>query len=645
MTELQKKRMTDLVAQLNDYAYKYYVLDNPTVADNVYDKLYDELVALESETGFVFDDSPTRKVGGDPIKEFVRHTHISRLYSLDKCRTFDELRAWAEKIRKAVGDVEYTLEYKLDGLTLMLTYRNGKYSGASTRGNGIVGEDVTEQARTIRSIPSSIPFDGVVEAKGECIMRRSTFRKYNETALEPLKNPRNAAAGAVRNLDPKVTALRNLDLIFYDVNYIDPPQVNSQADGIKWLQNHRFKTEKLSITSDIEQIIAQIAQIDRDKLDFDIDGMVVKVNDYSVRDKLGFTDKFPRWAIAYKFEAEETTTVVRDVVWQVGRTGKLTPLALLEPVELFGATISRATLNNYADICRKKVKIGSTVFIRRSNDVIPEILATVENTGEREVSRPSVCPACGAELYENGAHIFCPNEYGCRPQIVARLAHFSSKQCMDIDGLSEKTLALFFDKLNIRKAYELYDLKREDLLELDTFKDKKADNIIGAIRNSRKVKLSAFISALGIPNVGRKLAEDLAEFYGSLEKLRKATAEELAEIDDIGGIVANDICGFFVAHAADIDALLGKGIEFESVARVTGIFSGKNVVLTGTLSSMSRGEASAEIEKRGGKIQSAVTKDTNLVVVGEKAGSKLAKAQAIGIEILDESGFLSLLNA
>ena len=645
MTEKQKTRMTALVAQLNDYAYKYYVLDNPEVADNVYDKLYDELVALESETGFVLDDSPTRKVGGDPIKEFVRHTHISRLYSLDKCRGFDELRAWDEKIRKVVGEVEYTLEYKLDGLTLVLTYENGRYAGASTRGNGVVGEDVTEQARTIRSIPASVAFDGRAEIKGECIMRRSAFRKYNETAAEPLKNPRNAAAGAIRNLDPKITASRNLDLIFYDVNYIDPQIVRSQAKGIEWLKDHKFKTEKLTITSDIERIICEISAVERDKLDYDIDGMVVKVNDYAVREQLGFTDKFPRWAIAYKFEAEETTTVVKDVIWQVGRTGKLTPLALLEPVELCGATVKRATLNNYADVCRKKVRTGSTVFIRRSNDVIPEILAAVEGTGDKEIVKPAVCPACGAELYENGAHIFCPNEYGCRPQIIARLSHFVSKPCMDIDGLSEKTLALFFDKLGIGKAYELYDLKREDLIELDSFKDKKADNIIAAIDKSRNVRLSAFINALGIPNVGKKLAEDLADVYGSLDDLRAARAEELAGIDDIGEIVAADICAYFAKHGEFIDKLLGKGIVFEAPVKIDGIFSGKNVVLTGTLSAMTRGEAAAEIEKRGGKIQQAVTKATDLIVVGENAGSKLAKAQKLGVEIMDESGFLSLLNA
>lgn len=636
--------MKELVSQLNDYAYRYYVLDEPVVADNVYDRLYDELSALERDLGVVLEDSPTRKVGGDPIKEFVSHAHLARLYSLDKCRSFDELRAWDEKVRKAVGTAEYSLEYKLDGLTLVLTYDHGRYAGASTRGNGVVGEDVTEQARTIRSIPSAIDFDGVAEVKGECIMRRSAFRKYNETATDVLKNPRNAAAGAIRNLDPKITASRNLDLVFYDVNYIAPNILNSQVSGIEWLKSHKFKTDKLTITSDIEQIISEIAAVDRDKLDFEIDGMVIKVNDYASREKLGFTDKFPRWAIAYKFEAEETTTSVKDIVWQVGRTGKLTPLAIVEPVELCGATVKRATLNNYGDICRKKVRLGSTVFIRRSNDVIPEILASVDGTGQGEIERPTVCPACGAELYENGAHIFCPNEDGCRPQIVARLTHFVSKSCMDIDGLSEKTLALFYDNLGMRNASELFDLTREDLIKLDSFKDKKADNIINAIERSRKTKLSAFINALGIPNVGKKLAEDLADIYGDLDGLRTAKVEELSKIDDIGEIVAGDIVGYFATHGGVVDKLLDKGITFEKQMRAEGVFSGKNVVLTGSLSEMTRGEATAEIEKRGGRVQSAVTKSTDLVVVGESAGNKLDKARKLGVEIVDERGFLSLLN-
>ena len=639
------KEIKELVAKLNDLAYRYYVLDDPIVADNVYDGLYDKLVALERETGFVAPDSPTRKVGGEPLKEFGTHEHLNRLYSLDKCQSLDELRAWDAKIKKAVGETEYTLEYKLDGLTLVLTYVNGSYVGAATRGNGVVGEDVTEQARTIRSVPSSIPYDGTCEVKGECIMRRSDFRRYNETAAEPLKNPRNAAAGALRNLDPKVTASRRLDLIFYDVNYLTTDDVHSQSGGVEWLRDHKFKTEMSIVTSDIERIITEIGNVDRDALDFDIDGMVVKVNDYAVREKLGYTDKFPRWAIAYKFEAEETTTTVRDIVWQVGRTGKLTPLAMVDPVELCGATVRRATLNNYSDILRKKVGKGSTVFIRRSNDVIPEILAAVDGTGEKVESAPVVCPACGSTLVARGANLYCPNTDGCRPQIIARLAHFVSRQCMDIDGLSDKTLGLFYDKLGVRAAYQLYDLTREQLTELDSFQDKKADNILSALEKSKHVTLAAFVNALGISNVGKKLASDLAEYYGSLDALRHADAEELAKIDDIGDIVADDIVRYFDRNSKTVDELLARGISpVPPVRRSGGKLSGRHVVLTGTLASMPRAKASELIENEGGTVQSSVTKATNLVIAGENAGSKLDKARKAGIEIMDESAFLSLIN-
>lgn len=642
-----KKRLSELTDKLNDYAYRYYVLDDPVVTDDVYDRMYDELVLLEKQSGIVMPDSPSKRVGGEPVKAFAPHTHINRLYSLDKCRSFDELREWAEKVRKAADGKPplFTLEYKLDGLTLVVTYIDGEFAGAATRGNGIVGETVTAQARTIKTIPRHIDVKGRVEVKGECIMRRSSFRKYNETAEEPLKNPRNGAAGALRNLDPDVTASRNLDMVFYDVNYIETDSVHSQQEGVNWLKKHGFYTEKLSITSDIDEIIKQIEEVDRDSLDFDIDGMVVKTDNYELRDKLGFTDKFPRWAIAYKFEAEETTTKVIDVVWQVGRTGKLTPLALLEPVELCGATVRRATLNNYGDILRKKVKKGSTVFIRRSNDVIPEILAAVEGTGTEEIVKPSVCPDCGAPLVENGAHLFCSNKENCRTSIIAAISHFASKDCMDIDGLSKSTITKFYDELGLRHAYSLYDIKKEDLLGLESFKDKKADNLLSAIENSKRVRLSSFINALGIPNVGKVLASDLAKIYGDINKLAAASPEELAEIDDIGEVVAEDIHEFFKKNQQLAEEYFSRGITIIADIKTSGVFDGQNVVLTGTLASMPRNKAAALIEERGGRVQSSVTGETTLLIAGEKAGSKLAKAKAAGIRIIDENEFLSLVNA
>ena len=647
MTQNEKNSMQRLVDELNDYAYRYYVLDDPAVTDDVYDKLYDELLALERDVGERLPDSPTSRVGGEPILAFLPHTHISRLYSLDKCRSFDELREWAAKAVKAADgeEIAFTLEYKLDGLTLCVTYENGIFRGAATRGNGVTGEDVTEQARTIRSIPMRIDFRGVTEAKGECIMRRSAFRKYNETAEEPLKNPRNGAAGALRNLDPSVTAKRNLDMIFYDVNYISDDSVRSQEEGVEWLRKNRFKTEKLLVSRDIEEIISAISAVDRDALDFDIDGMVVKVDDYALREKLGFTDKFPRWAIAYKFEAEETTTKVKDVVWQVGRTGKLTPLALLEPVELCGATVRRATLNNYGDILRKKVKIGSTVFIRRSNDVIPEILSAVDGTGSGEVTKPTVCPDCGAPVVENGANLFCTNRESCRTAVIARLAHFVSKDCMDIDGLSTNTLGKFHDYLGVRKPYQIYDVTRDDLLTLESFKDKKADNLIAAIEKSKSPRLSAYINSFGIPNVGKKLAYDLSVKYGSVDKLAAASAEELAAVDDIGEHIAADITGFFAENRELDGELRRRGVTPLADVVTEGPLGGESVVLTGKLASMPRSKAAEAIQALGGKVQSSVTKETTLVVAGEDAGSKLDKAKAAGIRVIGESEFLSLINA
>lgn len=351
-------RMTELVKKLNELAYRYYVLDEPTVSDKEYDALYDELVRLEAQSGVVLADSPTKRVGGEPLKQFTPHTHIRRLYSLDKCNSFDELRAWFDKLKTALGYAPAcTLEYKLDGLTICLTYRDGELVTGATRGNGEVGETVTEQVKTIKSVPLGISFKGEAEIQGEGIMRISVLEKYNATAAVPLKNPRNAVAGAIRNLDAKETAKRNLDVFFYNVNYMDGDVKLSQTEQIEFLKDNRFKTGICFVSDDIEAIIAKIQEVDRASLDFAIDGMVIKVNDPAARVAIGYTDKFPKWAIAYKFEAEETTTLLKDVAWQVGRTGKLTPLALLEPVELCGATVKRATLNNYGDICRKDVTI------------------------------------------------------------------------------------------------------------------------------------------------------------------------------------------------------------------------------------------------------------------------------------------------
>lgn len=640
------ERMKELVKLLNKYAYQYYVLDEPTVADVQYDALYNELSALEKETGIVLPDSPTRKIGGDPIKEFAPHKHIKKLYSLDKCNSYDELREWSEKIKKVAPDAVYTLEYKLDGLTLCLTYENGYFKGAATRGNGEVGEDVTAQVSTIKSIPLSVPYKGVFEAQGEGIMRLSALKKYNETAVEPLKNARNGVAGAIRNLDPKVTASRNLDIIFYNVNYIEGENIASQRENIDFLKRNSFKTDMLFVTSDIEDIIKKIDSVDRKSLDFLIDGMVIKVDDLALRERLGYTDKFPRWAIAYKFEAEETTTILEDVQWNVGRTGKLTPLAILEPVELCGATIRRATLNNYDDIQRKKVKIGSRVFIRRSNDVIPEILGVSEDNGGKEIPIPTVCPACGSDLVRDGAHIYCPNEGDCPPQIIGRLTHFAEKDCMDIRGVSEKSIEGLHEKLGVRFPTDLYSLTRDDLARLDGFKDKKIDNFLASVEKSKSVPLDRFINALGIENIGKKSARDLAERFGSISELMKADEATLVEVDEIGDIVAESITSYFGKHGWLIEKFKEIGIDpkFNVVKPTGGVLTGKKLVLTGTLPTLTRTEATELIEKAGGTTSSSVSKSTDYVLAGENAGSKLDKARSLGVKIITENELLAMIN-
>ena len=640
------ERMKELVKLLNKYAYQYYVLDEPTVADVQYDALYNELSALEKETGIVLPDSPTRKIGGDPIKEFAPHKHIKKLYSLDKCNSYDELREWSEKIKKVAPDAVYTLEYKLDGLTLCLTYENGYFKGAATRGNGEVGEDVTAQVSTIKSIPLSVPYKGIFEAQGEGIMRLSALKKYNETAVEPLKNARNGVAGAIRNLDPKVTASRNLDIIFYNVNYIESENIASQRENIDFLKRNSFKTDMLFVTSDIEEIIKKIDSVDRKSLDFLIDGMVIKVDDLALRERLGYTDKFPRWAIAYKFEAEETTTILEDVQWNVGRTGKLTPLAILEPVELCGATIRRATLNNYDDIQRKKVKIGSRVFIRRSNDVIPEILGVSEDNGGKEIPVPTVCPACGSDLVRDGAHIYCPNEGDCPPQIIGRLTHFAEKDCMDIRGVSEKSIEGLHEKLGVRFPTDLYSLTRDDLARLDGFKDKKIDNFLASVEKSKSVPLDRFINALGIENIGKKSARDLAERFGSISELMKADEATLVEVDEIGDIVAESITSYFGKHGWLIEKFKEIGIDpkFNVVKPTGGVLTGKKLVLTGTLPTLTRTEATELIEKAGGTTSSSVSKSTDYVLAGENAGSKLDKARSLGVKIITENELLSMIN-
>ena len=645
----RQRQLTDI---LNKWAHEYYVLDAPTVSDKEYDALYDELRALEKESGVVYPDSPTRRVGGEPIKGFQKHTHIEKLFSLDKCVSEDELRAFLTRVDKAsAGEKEYTVEYKFDGLTVCLTYDKGQFVRATTRGNGTVGEDVTAQVLTIKSFPLKIEYEGLLEVRGEAVIRLSVLDEYNKTADEPLKNARNAVAGAIRNLDPKITEKRRPDIYFYDINYREDGTPTSQTDANAFLKAQGFKVfPYFRVCKGADEVVSAIKEVDenRKKIDVLTDGAVIKLNDPYLREELGSTDKFPRWAIAYKFEAEEVTTLLKDVIWQVGRTGKLTPLAFLDPVELGGATVSRATLNNFGDIQRKDVKIGSRVLVRRSNEVIPEILGTTEHyEGSRDVEKPCVCPACQSPLEEVGAHLFCPNRL-CTPRIVASLDHYAGKNAMNIDGFSESTALQLVEKKGVAKYSDLYRLTENDLADLEGFKDKKIKNILSSIKKSKTPTLDAFIYAIGIDGVGRVASKDLASRFKSMENLQNATVEELVLLENVGEITAKAIREYFddERNSAELNALQELGVvPVWSDEKKEGVFSGQSVVLTGTLSGYKRSEAQKLIEERGGVCQSSVTAKTTLVLAGEEAGSKLEKAKRLGIKILSEDEFNEMLKS
>lgn len=650
-----EQRIRELVDKLNEYSKAYYVLDAPKISDKEYDELYDELLRLEEQSGIILPDSPTQRVGGDPLPCFEPHTHVHRLWSLDKVRTREDLIDWGRRVERIAESqqlpkVKYALEYKFDGLTINLTYEGGRLITGATRGNGIVGEDITPQIKTIRTVPLTIPFKGKMEVQGECYMKLSVLDEINKTTDEKLKNARNAAAGALRNLDPRITAKRRLDCYCYNVGYIEGKKLETQDEMLGFLRENGFTvSDYLVFCDDIETVCDEIdkAEESRPHLDFLIDGMVVKVRDFATREALGATEKFPRWAMAFKFAAEETTTTVRDITWEVGRTGKLTPRASFDPVELAGATIRHATLNNFDDIQRKRVGIGSRVFIRRSNDVIPEILSAVEgDVPERQVEKPTVCPACGAHVEHRGVHLYCTNSLSCAPQIAGRLTHYASRDAMDIDTFSEKTAALFVEELKLKSIPDLYDLGPQDYMGLQGFGERRINNLMAAIERSKDCTLGAFIFAIGIPNVGAKTAKDLARRFGTIEALRSATVEQLTEVPDVGEIVARSIVEFFAdpSIATQVDRLLAHGVKPrpEEVQQDSPI-SGKTIVVTGTLEKLDRRQAEALIESLGGKAAGSVSKKTDYVLAGESAGSKLTKARELGVRVLNEQEFFELI--
>ena len=656
------KRIEELIDIIGELNYHYYTLDQPKLSDKEYDALYDELVKLERDTGIVYPYSPSQRVGGDVLDKFDKHTHLGRLWSLDKSQNYGELINWDARVRRLIEEYNnnhrdklpsptYVVEYKFDGLTINITYRDGELVQGATRGNGTIGEAILPQLKTIKTLPLKVGFRGTMEIQGEGLMPLSSLRKYNETATEPLKNARNAAAGALRNLDPKITAGRNLIAYFYNIGYIEGKEFETHMDMLKFIKENRLPVYNYAKEcSSIEKVIEEIERIEEGRHHIDVltDGAVIKINDMKTREVLGYTMRFPRWAIAYKFEAEETTTKLLSVRWNVGRTGKVTPTAILEPVEIGGATVRRATLNNYDDIERKKVAINSRVLIRRSNEVIPEIMGVMDTEDETlPIDKPTHCPACNSELIQDGVHIFCPNSLTCKPQLVSRMVHFASRDAMNIEGFNEKTAEKLLDELDLRDVPEIYEIKHDDLIKLEGFKEKKTNNLLEAIERSKDATLDAFIYALGIPNVGIKTAKDLADHFKSLEAIKNATYEEFITIPDIGPKIAESIIEFFHDDRIlqGIDKLLAEGVKphYEKNIIEESFFTDKTVVITGTIKPYTRNEIRDRIEKMGGKVVGSVSKKTDYVIVGENPGSKYEKAIELGIEIIDQEKLLSLL--
>jgi len=661
----KREEMQELVGKLNQYAFEYYVQDNPVISDKEYDALYDRLVGLEKETGVTLPDSPTQRVGDMVLSKFNKYTHKAKLWSMDKAQSFKELRDWDARNRKAVADynrnhddklpdITYVLTKKFDGLTINCTYdADGLLTVAATRGTGEIGEEITAQVKTIRTVPLRIEHGGVIEIHGEALMTKEAFQRYNENSDVPLKNMRNGAAGALRNLNVAETAKRGLSAFFYDIGYSEDDTFETYMDMMEFIKEKGFPVDDYLVECpDMECVEKECAGLEalRNKLDYDIDGIVIVINDMKSREIIGNTIKFPKWAIAYKFEAQEVSTLLLDVEWNVGRSGRVTPTAVLEPVELAGVTVKRATLNNMDDIRRKGVSIGSRVFIRRSGDVIPEIMGVAEEAGESavEIVPPEQCPYCGTELILDGAHYFCENTLSCKPQLVKSIVHFGNREAMNIEGFSEKTAEQLFEELDIKSISELYSLKKDDLLKLERFGEKKAQNLLDSIEKSKVCELSSFIYALGIPNVGKKTARDLVARFKSYEAIKTANFEELTEVEDIGGIVANNILEFFGQEkiVESVEELFRLGVKpyyEEKQEAEESIFRGRTVVVTGSLEGFSRSGIKEKLESMGAEVSGSVSKKTDFVIVGAEPGSKYDKAVQLGIRVIGEEELMTYL--
>jgi DNA ligase (NAD+) len=663
-------RLRKLRDEIEFHNYRYYVLDDPVISDAEYDRLMRELAELEAAyPDLVTPDSPTQRVGAAPAAAFSPVVHRAPMMSLGNVYSFEEIRAFDARVRKALGGerVEYVAELKIDGLAVSLTYEDGRFVRGATRGDGTTGEDVTHNLKTIRSIPMRLRLDRPlsIDVRGEVYMVRREFHKLNEerrAAGEQLfANPRNAAAGSLRQLDPKVTSARPLDIFVYGIGHLsgageDAPRTH--LDALSLLREAGFRTNpNTKLCLSVDEVVEYCAfwGEQRDALDYEIDGVVIKVNSLAQQASLGATARSPRWAVAYKFPARQATTVVRDIIVQVGRTGALTPVALLEPVELAGSTVSRATLHNEDIIAAKDIRIGDVVVVEKGGDVIPEVVKVVTQRrtgGERAFRMPTKCPECGADVIrlDGEAASRCVGGMGCPAQVRESILHFASRDAMDIEGMGPSLVAQLLESGLVKTVADIYHLRLEDVARLERMGRKSAENLMGAIERSKSRPLHRLVFALGIRHVGERSARDLAERFGTMNRLAAATYEELTGVPDIGPKVAESVLSFFreARNRETLRRLAEAGVNMKeeterSVSQRASAFTGKTVVLTGTLERFTRKEAEEAILARGGRVSSSVSRKTDYVVVGKDPGSKYDKARELGVTVLDERGFEALL--
>ncbi|HAQ1434250.1 TPA: NAD-dependent DNA ligase LigA [Enterococcus faecium] len=652
------KRAEELRTRLNQWSREYYVEDKPTVEDYVYDKEYAELVAIEEQyPDLITSDSPTQRVGGKVLEGFEKVTHDIPLYSLNDVFSKEELIAFDQRVQKAVGRVvDYCCELKIDGLSVSLRYEDGNFVRGATRGDGTVGENITENLKTVRSVPIKLKEPMNIEVRGECFMPKRSFVQLNQDreaeGKDIFANPRNAAAGSLRQLDSKITAKRNLDTFLYTVADFGPMQAKTQYDALEELEKIGFHTNREKrLCHSIDEVWSYIEEYHDKRVDlpYEIDGIVIKVNEFSLQDQLGFTIKAPRWAAAYKFPPEEVETLIENIEWTVGRTGVVTPTAIMTPVRVAGTTVSRASLHNGDYIKLKDIRLKDTVLIYKAGDIIPEVSQVVLDKRPKdseEYQLPTHCPVCGSELVhlDEEVALRCINPK-CPAQMKEGLNHFVSRNAMNIDGLGPRVLEQMYDKKLVADVADLYKLTEEELLTLDKIKEKSANNILTAINNSKDNSVERLIFGLGIRHVGAKAAKILAEHFGDLETLSKSDYESIIALDTIGDIIADSVVTYFSNEEVHelMNELKQAGVNFEykglrnaQLQEVESPFKEKTVVLTGKLTRFTREEAKETIENLGGKVTGSVSKKTDIVVAGEDAGSKLTKAQELGIEVWTE---------